>query len=382
MKQAIYLDYAATTPMHPAVLERFTEVLQDSYGNPSSTHQVGREAKKLLEQARTVLAQSINASPHEIILTSGGTEADNLAIIGAADAMRNKGRHIITTAIEHHAVLNPCKQLESQGYHVTYLQPNRTGVITVKQVEAALTDDTILVSIMYGNNEVGTIQPIAEIGALLKTHQAIFHTDAVQAYGIAVLDVQQMQVDLLSVSAHKLNGPNGIGFLYERKGVKLPAQILGGSQEKQRRAGTENVPATLAFAEAAMIAEQTKADNQKQYQHYKQRMQEIFQQYEINYEVTVPAEVPVLPHVFHISFPGADVETLLMGLDIEGVAVSSGSACTAGSFEPSHVVTAMFGPDAENARNSIRISFGYGLYMSMVEEAADRIATVIKRLVK
>ncbi|PIC65470.1 cysteine desulfurase NifS [Sporosarcina sp. P13] len=382
MKQAIYLDYAATTPMHPVVLERFTEALHDIYGNPSSTHQVGREAKKLLEQARTTLARSIGASPNEIILTSGGTEADNLAIFGTANAMRKQGRHIITTEIEHHAVLNPCKQLESQGYHVTYLKPNQTGAISAEQVANALTDETILVSVMYGNNEVGTIQPIAEIGKLLQSHQAIFHTDAVQAYGTLVINVDELQVDLLSVTAHKLNGPNGIGFLYERSGTKLPSQILGGAQEKKRRAGTENVPATIAFAEAVEIAEQTKAENTRLYQTYKERMQEIFQQHQIACKSTVPAEIPVLPHVFHMSFPGADVETLLMGLDIEGVAVSSGSACTAGSFEPSHVVTAMFGTESDNARNSIRISFGYGLNLSMVEDAANRIATVIQRLVK
>ncbi|MDV6378556.1 cysteine desulfurase family protein [Sporosarcina sp. GW1-11] len=382
MRQAIYLDYAATTPMHPVVLKRFAEALHDTYGNPSSTHQAGREAKKLLEQARTSLARSIGASPNEIILTSGGTEADNLAIFGTANAMHEQGRHIITTEIEHHAVLNPCKQLESQGYEVTYLKPNQTGAISAEQVANALTDETILVSVMYGNNEVGTIQPIVEIGKLLQSHQAIFHTDAVQAYGTAIINVDELQVDLLSVSAHKLNGPNGIGFLYERSGTKLPSQIIGGAQEKKRRAGTENVPATIAFAEAVEIAEQTKEENTSLYQTYQERMQEIFQQHQIAFKPTVPADIPVLPHIFHVSFPGADVETLLMGLDIEGVAVSSGSACTAGSFEPSHVVTAMFGTESDNARNSIRISFGYGLDLSMVEEAAKRIATVIKRLVK
>ncbi|ARF18701.1 cysteine desulfurase family protein [Sporosarcina ureae] len=382
MKPAIYLDYAATTPMHPAVLERFTTALQDTYGNPSSTHQFGRHAKKVLEDARKTLASSINASPNEIIVTSGGTEADNLAIFGYVQSLNSKGKHIITTEIEHHAVLNPCKQLESQGYHVTYLSPDNHGVITTEQVQAALTDETILVSIMYGNNEVGTVQPIAEIGQLLSTHPCVFHTDAVQAYGTCSLDVEELQVDLLSVSAHKLNGPKGIGFLYQRNGKLLSSQVLGGSQEKKRRAGTENVPAIVAFAEAVSIAEQTKLEKQTDYSTYKQKMADVFENHQIDFQPTIPPAVASLPHIYHVSFPGTDVETFLMSLDLEGVAVSSGSACMAGSFEPSHVVTAMFGTESDQARNSIRISFGYNLDESMVEEAANRIANVVKRLVK
>ncbi|PIC78485.1 cysteine desulfurase NifS [Sporosarcina sp. P19] len=382
MKPAIYLDYAATTPMHPAVLERFTTALQDTYGNPSSTHQFGRHAKKVLEDARKTLASSINASPNEIIVTSGGTEADNLAIFGYVQSLRTEGKHIITTEIEHHAVLNPCKQLESQGYKVTYLSPDKHGVITAEQVQAALTDETILVSIMYGNNEVGTIQPIAEIGRLLSTHPCAFHTDAVQAYGSCSLDVEELQVDLLSVSAHKLNGPKGIGFLYQRNGKLLSSQVLGGSQEKQRRAGTENVPAIVAFAEAVSIAEQSKQEKKTAYSTYKQKMAEVFEKHQIDFLPTIPDAVASLPHIYHVSFPGTDVETFLMSLDLEGVAVSSGSACTAGSFEPSHVVTAMFGTESDKARNSIRISFGYDLDESIIEEAANRIANVVKRLVK
>lgn len=382
MKPAIYLDYAATTPMHPAVLERFTTALHDTYGNPSSTHQFGRHARKVLEDARKTLASSIHASPNEIILTSGGTEADNLAVFGCVQSLKTEGKHIITTEIEHHAVLNPCKQLESQGYKVTYLSPDRNGIITTEQVQHALTDETILVSIMYGNNEVGTIQPIAEIGQLLSTHQAIFHTDAVQAYGICQLDVEELQVDLLSVSAHKLNGPKGIGFLYQRNGKMLSSRVLGGSQEKKRRAGTENVPATVAFAEAVSIAEQSKLVKQKNYSTYKQKMAEVFEKHQIDFQPTIPDTVRSLPHIYHVSFPGTDVETFLMSLDLDGIAVSSGSACTAGSFEPSHVVTAMFGTESDKARNSIRISFGYDLDESTIEEAANRIASVVKRLVK
>lgn len=382
MKPAIYLDHAATTPMHPAVLETFTSALQNTFGNPSSTHQFGRPAKKMLEDARKVLASSINASPNEIILTSGGTEADNLAIFGVVQSTKTNGRHIITTEIEHHAVLNPCKQLESQGYHVTYLAPDQNGVITAQQVQQALTDETILVSVMYGNNEVGTIQPIAEIGQLLKDHQAAFHTDAVQAYSTCQLDVEELQVDYLSVSAHKVNGPKGIGFLYQRNGQLLTSQLLGGGQEKKRRAGTENVPATVAFAEAVSIAQQSTKEKTILYSSYKEKMAEIFEQHQLNFEPTVADSVPSLPHIYHVSFPGMDVETFLMSLDLEGIAVSSGSACSAGSFEPSHVVTAMFGKESDNARNSIRISFGLGLDLPLVEEAAQRIASVVTRLVK
>ena len=382
MKPAIYLDYAATTPMHPAVLTKFTAALHDTYGNPSSTHQFGRHAKKMLEQARKVLASSIHALPNEIIITSGGSEADNLAIFGSIQSTKSTGRHIITTEIEHHAVLNPCKQLESQGYTVTYLSPDQNGVITAQQVQRALTDETILVSVMYGNNEVGTIQPIAEIGQLLSAHQAVFHTDAVQAYGTCQLDVKELQVDFLSVSAHKVNGPKGIGFLYQRNGQALSSQLLGGEQEKKRRAGTENVPATVAFAEAVSIAEESKEEKSIIYSSYKQRMAEVFEQFQLDFKPTLSTAVPSLSHIYHVSFPGTDVETFLMSLDMEGIAVSSGSACTAGSFEPSHVVTAMFGKDSENARNSIRISFGYGLDLSIIEDAAKRIANVVTRLVK
>ncbi|GKV66769.1 MULTISPECIES: cysteine desulfurase family protein [Sporosarcina] len=382
MKEAIYLDYAATTPMHPAVLEKFTASLAETFGNPSSTHQFGRNSKKLLEESRSILAKSIGANPNEIIFTSGGTEADNLAIFGTVQAMKHKGNHIITTKIEHHAVLNPCKRLESQGFEVTYLEPDRFGMITAQQVQDALTDKTILVTIMYGNNEVGTILPIQEIGEILQSHQAVFHTDAVQAYGLSHINVDELKIDLLSVTAHKLNGPKGIGFLYQRNGTQLDSLSLGGGQEKKRRAGTENVPAAAAFAEAVTIAEQTKDEKSAAYISYKQTMLAIFGQNELAFEPTLSESVPQLPHVFHVSFPGTDVETFLMSLDIEGVAVSSGSACSAGSFEPSHVITAMFGNDSDRARNSIRISFGYGLDQSEIEEAAQRIAAVVKRLVK
>lgn len=378
MKQAIYLDHAATTPMHPDVLACYAEALQTA-GNASSTHLFGREAKKQLENARRTLAQSICALPNEVIFTSGGTEADNLAVFGAVQKMDGKGRHIITTAIEHYAVLNPCKRLESQGYDVTYLQPDEEGRIASAQVKEALTDETILVSVMYGNNEVGTIQPIEEIGALLKDHQALFHSDAVQAYGMAALDVNRLDVDLLSVSAHKVNGPKGIGFLYERTKTMIVPQMSGGMQEKGRRAGTENTAAAAAFAKAAEIAAQQRFTNAALYGRCKDAMEKVFAEQHITFIPTVKT-AERLAHIYHVSLPGTDVETLLMRLDIEGVAVSSGSACTAGSFEPSHVVSAMYGDNSPNARNSIRISFGLGIDEQTAAEAAERIAAAVKQL--
>ena len=233
----------------------YIELLETVFGNPSSIHSYGREARKWLDDARKTMAQSIHAEPSEIIFTSGGTEADNIAIFGTAVAMKDKGNHIITTNIEHHAVLNPCKQLELQGFDVHIWKWMTMDKSVSEQVKNALTDQTILVSIMYGNNEVGTIQPIREIGELLKEHQAIFHTDAVQAYGLVPLDVDELGVDLLSVSAHKLNGPKGIGFLYQRKGTDTTPLFFGGEQERKRRAGTENVPAIVAFSEAVTIAQ-------------------------------------------------------------------------------------------------------------------------------
>lgn len=377
----IYLDHAATTPVHPAVSATYIETLESIFGNPSSIHSFGREARKSIDDARKTLAQSIHAEPSEIIFTSGGTEADNTAIFGAVMAMKVKGNHIITTNIEHHAVLNPCKQLELLGFEVTYLEVNDEGRVTVEQVEKALTDKTVLVSIMYGNNEVGTIQPISEIGALVKEHQAIFHTDAVQAYGIIPLHVNELGVDLLSVSAHKLNGPKGIGFLYQRKGLDTTPVLFGGEQERKRRAGTENIPAIVAFSEAVKIAQQAMEQNTVNYSNYATIMTNLFKQEDVTYEMNVKS-AKKLPHIMNVSFPGTDIESLLVNLDMAGVAVSSGSACTAGSLDPSHVLTAMFGEGSSKLRNSVRFSFGHGLTEETIKEAAELTAEIVKRSVK
>lgn len=379
MKNTIYLDHAATSPIAPEVIDVMARAMAEESGNASSIHTVGRSARKALDDSRASLAAKVNAKPSEIIFTSGGTEADNMAIFGTAYARQKEGKHIITTAIEHHAVLHACEKLEKEGFTVTYLPVDKTGRIRAEQVKEALRDDTILVTIMYGNNEVGTIQPIAEIGAILKEHTAIFHTDAVQAFGLEKVDVEALHVDLLSVSAHKINGPKGIGFLYAKTGVKLTNILYGGSQEKKRRAGTENVPAIIAFAKAAELAGQSAQQRREQYNGYKNILIEQFQQANIDFQLN-GHQTSVLPHVLNVTFPGTDVESFLINLDMAGVLVSSGSACTAGSIDPSHVLVAMYGQNAPELRSSIRFSFGLGLTDELVGEAGKRTAEIVKRL--
>lgn len=377
----LYLDHAATTPVHPEVVKTFTDALQTVYGNPSSIHQQGRTARKALDDARKRLAQSIGAKPTEMIFTSGGSEANNTAIFGVAKAMKAQGNHVITTNIEHHAVLNTCKQLEQLGFTLTILQVDENGQIHPDQVAEALTDETILVSIMYGNNEVGTIQPIAEIGQLLKSHQAVFHTDAVQVYGMLPIQVDELGVDLLSVSAHKLNGPKGIGFLYARTNTVLTPFIFGGEQERKRRAGTENVPAIIAFQKAVEIAEQTMEENSARYETFEAHLVEKLQALRVQLKINA-SHVARLPHITNISFPGMDIESFLVNLDMAGIFVSSGSACTAGSLDPSHVLTAMYGQNAPELRNSVRFSYGYGLTVDDIETTAEKTAEIIHRLIK
>lgn len=377
----IYLDHAATTPMHPQVISKMVESMESVYGNPSSIHRIGRFARKHLDDARHTLAKSIGAKDQEIIVTGGGSEADNLAITGTAYAKQNEGRHIITTVVEHHAVLHTCQQLEKEGYEVTYLPVDETGRVSLEDVKKALRDDTILVTIMFGNNEVGTIQPIKEIGELLKEHSATFHTDAVQAFGILPIDVNDLHVDLLSVSSHKLNGPKGIGFLYQRDQTKLKPLIYGGEQERKRRAGTENVPAVVGFAEAVAIAQRNFEEKQQAYKEFNQHFLKKLDQAEIDYHIN-GNEQYCLPHVMNISFKNMDVESFLVNLDMAGIAASSGSACTAGSIDPSHVLVAMYGSEADELRNSIRYSFGYGLELEDIDTAAERTIEIVKRLAK
>lgn len=379
--ETIYLDHAATTPMHPEAIRVMTDVMNDTFGNPSSIHQFGRAARKRMDDSRKVLADSIRASIDEIIFTSGGTEADNSAIFSAVQALRDKGNHIITSEIEHHAVLHTCEELEKHGFDVTYLPVDELGRVSVDSVKQALRDDTILVTIMYGNNEVGTLQPIREIGSLLKDHQAFFHTDAVQAYGAVPIDVKELGVDFMSVSSHKINGPKGIGFLYARKGIPFKPLLFGGEQERKRRAGTENVAGAAGFAKAAEIIQQTAAEKTAMYKTFKGIMIRLLEESGIEFAINGTLDES-LPHILNISFPGVSVEAFLVNLDLAGIAVSSGSACTAGSIEPSHVLVAMFGKESERTKNSIRFSFGLNNTTEEIERAALTAIKVANRLAR
>ena len=369
-----YFDHSATTPMRPEVLEAMTPYLLEQYGNPSSVHAAGRSARAAIDKARRQIAQELNAKPTELIFTSGGTESDNYAIFGAAEAAREKGRHLITTRFEHHAVLHAFEELEKQGYDVTYLDVPTTGVVSLAALQEAVREDTTLVSIMFGNNEVGTIQPIAAFGQFLRERGVLFHTDAVQVFGKQAIDVEALQVDLLSASGHKINGPKGIGLLYVRTGVKLAPQTFGGEQERKRRAGTENVPGIVGLAKALelMIAER-----EQQQDHIKQLRSVLLTRLDesgITYEVN---GVEGLPNVLNLYFPQIEIEPFLIMLDMRQMAVSSGSACTAGSVEPSHVLSAMYGED-ERTRASVRISFGHGNELAQVELLAQALQDVVK----
>ncbi|MEC1564595.1 cysteine desulfurase family protein [Bacillus velezensis] len=377
--ERIYLDHAATSPMDERVLEEMKPHFFGSFGNPSSIHSFGRESRKWVDEARADIAREISAKEQEIIFTSGGTEADNLAIFGTAAARKNEGKHIITTAIEHHAVLHACEKLEEDGFEVTYLIPGPSGRISANQVKEALRDDTILVTVMYGNNEVGTIQPIDEIGELLSGHQAYFHTDAVQAFGYMPIDVKKSRIDMLSVSGHKLNGPKGTGFLYVNQEVKLSPILLGGEQERKRRAGTENVPGIAGLKEAVVLSNREREEKTAKYKEFKNIIMSTLEKSGATAEVNGDAE-KCLPHILNLYFPGVPVEALLVNLDMEGVAVSSGSACTAGSVLPSHVLTAMFGSESGRLTSSIRLSFGLGNTAEQIETAAEKLAAVVKRL--
>ncbi|WP_078597293.1 cysteine desulfurase family protein [Evansella clarkii] len=376
----IYLDHAATSPVHPEVFEAMKPYYETKFGNPSSIHHFGREARRGLDEAREYIAKSIGASFEEIIFTSGGTEADNLAIIGYSMAHKDRGRHLITTKVEHHGVLHAFEYLEKQGFEVTYTDVDENGSVSPEAIERELREDTILVSCMFGNNEVGTIQPVKEIGRVLSEHKAVFHTDAVQAFGIEEIDVNEIQADFLACSAHKVNGPKGIGFLYAKSGLIFNPLLYGGEQERKRRAGTENVAAAAGFKKAVEIALGERQDRRRIYEGYRKIILETLTQEEIPYEINGDTE-NYLPHILNLSFPGINVESLLMNLDLEGVAVSSGSACTAGSIDPSHVLTAMC-EDESRSHSAIRFSFGYGLSEEDVKTAALKTAQVVKRLMK
>ncbi|MBM5596770.1 cysteine desulfurase family protein [Listeria seeligeri] len=381
MENRIYLDHAATSPIHPEVVQTMLGAITNTYGNPSSIHYAGREARKALDMARENIARSIHAEEKEVIFTSGGTEGDNLALIGAAMANKEKGKHIITTEIEHHAVLKTCAYLETQGFEITYLPVDKHGVVSLESLASQLRPDTIVVSIMYGNNEIGSIQPLADIGALLQDHQALFHTDAVQAYGLLNINVTELGVDLLTASSHKINGPRGVGFLYVKNGTRLTYQMHGGEQERKRRAGTENLAGICGFSAASTIISNERESKKEEYISFKKRMAEIWREAGLDFEVN-GLEAATLPHVFSVRFPGISIEQLLMNLDMDGIAVSSGSACTAGTVDPSHVLVALFGEGHPGVQETVRISFGLGNHLEEIEIAATKISEVVRRLMK
>lgn len=370
----VYADYAATTNVAPEVVSEITEVLSDHFGNASSIHHIGRDGRRILDLARMKIANIMNASPREIIFTSGATESNNLAIKGIAYQNQHKGKHLITSSIEHHSVLHVFEQLEKEGYEVTYLPVDAQGFVTVDKLKDALREDTILVSIMFGNNEVGTVQSVDEIAELLKEHQAIFHTDGVQTIGHMPIDLKSLNVDLFTLTAHKFYGPKGVGLLYVKDKTPLQFQQLGGAQETKRRAGTENIAYISGMAKALEIATDNIEQSSLKLIQLKQHFINALQSYDIPFELNGDINAS-LPHITNLYFPFSDVEKMLTILDMNGVYVSSGSACTAGSIESSHVLTAMFG-EHPRTKQSIRFSFSH----QMTEEDIDYIALQIKKI--
>ncbi|MGX7197492.1 cysteine desulfurase family protein [Enterococcus olivae] len=375
-----YLDHAATTPMRPEVVERMSQVMLEVVGNPSSIHHYGRRAHQYLEAARQVVADSLKAAPNEITFNSGGTEGNNTVLIGTALSRQGQGKHIITTTIEHPAILRTTEYLETLGFEVTYLPVDECGQLSIETVKEALRPDTILVSVMFANNETGNLLPIQEIGELLQEHSALFHTDAVQAYGKVPIDLSVLPVDFLTVSGHKVNGPKGIGVMYKRKELSLPAFLHGGEQEEKRRAGTENLAAICGLAEAIeWLPPEVQNDNQQKYAAFADYLIEQLQQAEIAFEINGDP-TNKLSHIVNLRVIGVPSDRLLMHLDLKGFAVSTGSACTAGNVEPSHVLEAMYGKDSPAIHESIRISFGFGNTQEELEAFTEVLIDSIHRL--
>ena len=374
----IYLDHNATTPVHPEVLEAMLPYYKDKFGNASSIHQFGRDAKDALEQSRETVAKVINAAPSEVYFTSGGTESDNLALKGIALANKNKGKHIITSQIEHHAVLESCKSLKKEGYEITYLPVDKYGLVDPEALKENIRKDTILISIMYANNETGAIQPIGEFGKIAKENGVYFHSDTVQAFGKIPLDVQKVGIDMLAISAHKLYGPKGVGAIYIRKGTRISSLVHGGHHERSRRAGTENIAGIVGLAKAAEIASR---DMETQHQHLKNLTESFFKKLSDRIPDVFLNGHPErkLTGTLNISFKGVEGESIILSLDMKGVAVASGSACTSGALEPSHVLSAMR-IDPALAQSSIRFSFGRENTMEDVDYTVEVLPEIIQRL--
>jgi cysteine desulfurase len=373
----IYLDHNATTPLDPLVAERMAQAMRDVWGNASSVHHFGQQAKAALDQARSEVAALIGGDASEVVFTAGGTESDNLAIRGAADALEPTGRrHLVTSAIEHEAVLNTVKALARRGWRVTIVPVDASGIVPVERLRDAITDDTAIVSVMHANNEIGTIQPIAEIAALARERGALFHTDAVQSAGKIPVDVRALGVDLLTIAGHKFYGPKGTGALWIRRGVRLISPITGGRQERSRRAGTENVPALVGLGVASAVAQKKMAVESP-------RLAALRDRLEAGVLATVPgserngAAAPRVPNTANISIDRVEAESLLIGLDLAGIAVSSGSACSSGTLEPSHVLKAMGLPHARTL-GSLRFSLG----AANTEADIDRVIATLPPLVE
>ena len=374
----IYLDNAATTKTAPEVVDAMLPYFSEYYGNASTIYSLGAESKKAMDHARQTIADSLGAKPEEIYFTAGGSESDNWALKATAEAYASKGKHIITTKIEHHAILHTCEYLEKRGFEITYLNVDRDGLISLDELKAAIRPDTILISVMFANNEIGTIEPIAEIGEIAKEHGVLFHTDAVQAYAQVPINVDEMHIDMLSASGHKLNGPKGIGFLYIRKGVKIRSFVHGGAQERSRRAGTENIPGIVglgAAVERAMRIMDTKTRKEIELRDYLiGRLENEIPHCWLNGHRTKR-----LPNNINFSFLFIEGESMLIMLDMAHICASSGSACTSGSLDPSHVLLAI-GLPHEIAHGSLRLTLGYDNTQEEIDGVVDEIEKIVARL--
>lgn len=373
----VYADHGATTPVDPRVAHAMLPYFSEAFGNPGSIHAWGQQAREAVDRAREIVAGALGARPAEIIFTSGATESDNFALVGAALAGEGRGRHIVTTQVEHHAVLEPCRFLETRGFEVTYLPVDRLGRVAPDDLRRALRDDTVLLSVMHANNEIGTLQPVAELAALARSRGVAVHTDAAQSFGILPIDVDALGVDLLSLSAHKRYGPKGVGALYVRTGTPLARIQHGGAQERSRRGGTENVPGIVGFGEAVRIAREVMADEAAHLAALRDRLASALARIEGAHLNGHPAFG--LPGTLSVSFEGTDSESLLMALDRAGVAASSGSACTSGSLEPSHVLRAI-GLPPEVAEGTVRFSLGRASTGADVDHLLQVVPEIVDRL--
>lgn len=374
----IYLDYAATTPTHPDVVKAMLPYFTDAFGNPSSIHSYGQEAKGSIEEARIKIADLIGARDEELVFTSGGTEAANFALKGIAYANESKGNHIITSSIEHHAVIETCKFLERRGFRVTYLPVDEYGLVDLDDIRKAITDKTILISVMHANNEMGTIEPIAEIDKIAKEAGVYFHTDAVQAVGHIPVNVDELGVDLLSMSAHKFYGPKGVGALYIRKGTKLIPLMHGGEQERRRRASTENVPGIVGFGKAAELAQQEISEEAERLTCLRDRLVKGLLE-RIDHTRLNGHPILRLPNNVNVSVAFVEGESMLLNLDLEGICASTGSACSSSSLEPSHMLLAM-GISHEQAHGSLRFSLGKWTTEEEVERVLDVLPSIVSKL--